>query len=177
MTSDPVQGAQSLSEMRQLPDSTMELALHQMGQRYLFLKTAEDSGMAITSAEWEQIVAMFRESVDTLKASIGLGPEVIDPSAPEADRRRAAGLRVDQFFDRMTQGEARMQMLPGMLTWTLRRDAEARVNPAGVQQAVALAEARLGPLDPGMGAGPGGAPEPAPMRPAPGGPPVGGDTP
>lgn len=172
MTSDPVQGAQGLEQMRQLPDSTMEMALHQLAQRHLFLKTAQDSGVTITAAEWDEIRTMFQESVDTLKVTIGLGPEVLDPNAPEADRRRAAALRVDQFFDRMTQGQARMQLLPGMLTWTLRKNAKAHVNPAGVQQAVALAEARLGPLDSATGA-----PPPSPMRPAPGGPPVGGDTP
>lgn len=173
MTSDPVQGAQNLEQMKQLPDSTMELAVRQLGQRYLFLKTARDSGMTLTPAEWEEVSTMFRNSIDTLKANIGLGQDVLDPNAPEADRRRAAAMRVDQFFDRMVQGQARMQLLPGMLTWTLRQDADARVNPAGVQQAVALAEARLGPLDSTMGAGA----APAPIRPAPGGPPVGGDAP
>ena len=116
----------------------------------------------------------FQESVDTLKASIGLGADVIDPNASEADRRRAAALRVDQFFDRMTQGQARMQVLPGMLTWTLRRDAKAHINPAGLQQAVALAQAQLGADSTGAT----GAAPPGPIRQAPGGPPVtGGDAP
>ena len=133
--------------------------------------------MSVTPEEWADITTRFNETVDTLKATIGLGPDVLDPNAPEADRRRAAALRVDQFFDRMTQGQARMQLLPGMLTWTHRRDAEANVNSAGVQQAVSLAEARMGPIDSTMGVGPGAGAAPSPMRPAPGGPPVGGDTP
>lgn len=173
MTSDPVQGPQMLEQMRQVDDSVMTLALEQMAGRWLFLKAAEENGISITPEEWQGVTQRFQESVDTLKATIGLGPDVLDPNAPLADRRRAAALRVDQFFDRMTQGQARMQLLPGMLTWTLRQDAEARVNPAGLQQAVALAEARIGPVDSTMGAG--GAP--SPVRPAPGGPPVGGNAP
>ena len=173
MTSDPVQGPQMIQQMKDVPDSVMTMALEQMAGRWLFLKAAEENGVSVTPEEWADITTRFNETVDTLKATIGLGPDVLDPNAPEADRRRAAALRVDQFFDRMTQGQARMQLLPGMLTWTLRKDAKARVNPAGVQQAVALAQARVGPVDSSMMGG--GAP--APIRPAPGGPPVGGDTP
>lgn len=173
MTSDPVQGPQMVDQMREVPDSVMTLALEQMAGRWLFLKAAEENGVTLTPEEWRDITARFQQSVDTLKMTIGLGPDVIDPDAPEADRRRAAALRVDQFFDRMTQGQARMQLLPGMLTWTLRQKADAHVNPAGVQQAVALAEARVGPIDSGAVA----PAMPSPMRPAPGGPPVGGDTP
>jgi hypothetical protein len=61
-----------------------------------------------------------------------------------------------------------------MLTWTLRSRMESRVNPAGVQHAVALAEVRVG-NDSGAQ---GGMDLPPAIAPAPGGPPVsGGDQP
>jgi len=172
--SDPVQGPQALAQLQQIPDSLLELGLRQMGQRYLFLREAERNEVRVTPEEWAMIRDHFVAQVDSLKTAIGLTPDVIDPNAPEADRRRAAALRVDGFFDRMTTGESRMRLLPGMLAWTLRDRGEGRVNPAGVQHAVALAQARVsGDSAAGATAGGDTATGPAPIRPAPGGPPVG----
>lgn len=171
-TADPVQGPQQLSMMQQLPDSTLELGLRQLAQRYLFLREADRGQVSVTAEEWGQIRDHFVAQVDSLKSSIGLTPDVIDPNASEADRRRAAALRVDGFFDRMTTGESRMRLLPGMLAWTLRDRSEGRINPAGVQQAVALAQAKLA-VDSTGGPVPGGDSGAAPvLRPAPGGPPI-----
>ncbi len=177
MTADPVQGPQQLEQMRQVPDSVMDQALQQVAQRYLFLRSAQGEGIGITADEWQQIKGNFEASVDTLKTTIGLGPDVIDPKAPEADRRRAAALRVDQFFDRMTQGQQRMRLLPGMLTWSLRQHAAGAVNPAGVQQAVSLAQAIVSARDSANGgadSAAGAAGVASPIKPAPGGPPVPG---
>jgi hypothetical protein len=169
---NPVEGPQQLESMRQLPDSTLELGITQLAQRYLFLREAERASVGVTPEEWTQIQQSFVAQVDTLKSAIGLGPDVIDPAASEADRRRAAAIRVDTFFDRMTTGESRLRLLPGMLTWTLRARAESQVNPAGVQHAVALAEARVG-ADTTAGAS-----GERVIEPAQGGPPVsGGDQP
>lgn len=176
MTADPVQGPQALEQMKQLPDSVVETALTQVAQRYLFLQQAKDEGIGITPEDWQQVKSSFDASVDTLKTEIGLGPDVIDPNAPEADRRKAAAMRVDQFFDRMTQGQSRMRLLPGMLTWTLRQHAEGRVNPAGVQQAVSLAQAQISARDSAATGDTTAGVAPSPIKPAPGGPPVpGGD--
>ena len=168
---NPVEGPQQLETMKTLPDSTLEMGVTQLAQRFLFLREAERAGVGVTPEEWTQIQQSFNAQVDTLKAAIGLGPDVIDPNANEADRRRAAAIRVDTFFDKMTTGESRLRLLPGMLTWTLRSRVDSRVNPAGVQHAVALAEAKVG-ADSSASVGADGAP-PA-IAPAPGGPPVSG---
>lgn len=177
MTADPVQGPQGLEQMKQAPDSIMEAALKQMAQRWLFLKEAEREKVGVTSEEWQQIQTGFEASIDTLKEQIGLGPDVIDPNASLSERRKAAQMRVDQFFDKMTRGEARMRLLPGLLTWTLRQRTEGGVNPAGLEKAVSLAQAELGARDSTAKATGDTAPG-SPMRAAPGGPPVpGGNTP
>jgi len=172
--SNPIQGPQNLEAMRNLPDSTLEEGIRQLASRYLFLREAERNGVGITTEEWDMIADAFRAQIDTLKNTIGLGPDVIDPAASEADRRRAAALRVDSFFDRMVTGEAPVRLLPGMLTWTLREKVGAKVNPAGVQHAVALATVRNGGDSAGAGGQPGSQPQ---LVPAPGGPPIidGGD--
>ncbi len=174
---NPIQGPQNLEAMRKLPDSTLELGIHQTASRYLFLREAQRAGITVTPDEWQMISEAFSSQLDTLKATIGLGPDVIDPAAPEADRKRAAALRVDAFFDKMVTGEAQVRLLPGMLTWTLREKYGAKVNPAGVQHAVALANVRNGGDSSGTPTGPGQAPQV--ITPAPGGPPIneGAETP
>ncbi|HET9064448.1 MAG TPA: peptidylprolyl isomerase [Gemmatimonadales bacterium] len=180
MTQDPAQGPQQIAQMEQLPDSSLEAGIKMVASRYLLLRDAEQEGISITPDEWKQLQTEFAESVDTLKASIGLGPDVIDPAASEADRKRAAALRVDQFFDKMTRGEARLQLLPGMLAWTLRERADdAGVNPAGVAQAVDLAQAKMAAEQPNSGAKLGDTSEapiatPPAIQPAPAGPPIPG---
>lgn len=184
MTQDPTQGPQKLAQMQQLPDSSLEAGMKTVASRYLLLRDAANEKISITPDEWKEIQAQFAQSVDTLKASIGLGPDVIDPKASEADRRRAAALRVDQFFDKMTSGQSRLRLLPGLLSWTLReRDSDAAVNPAGVAQAVSLAQAKQAAAHPdsgAAGAAPGTAAPPAtapsPIQPAPAGPPIPGGT-
>jgi hypothetical protein len=175
-TQDPTRGPQQLQAMQQLPDSSFEMAIKAITSRTLMLRDAAKNGVHVTPEEWQAINTQFQMAVDTLKAQIGMGPDVIDPQASEADRRRAAALRVDDFFNKMVTGESRLRLLPGMLAWTLRGDAEAKINPAGVQQAVDLAQATQAAKGAGVdstGAAPAAAPPPA-ITPAPGGPPVPG---
>lgn len=165
-TNDPVQGPQMLEQMRQTPDSMMQLGLQQMGERFVFLKEAEREGMDVTPEEWEEIKGVFVSTLDSIKADVGLTPEVLDPNAPEADRRSAAAQKVDQFFDRMVTGQSRLRLLPGMMAWTLRARGEYGVNAAGTARAIELAQARADSAG-------GASPTPPAIRPAPGGPPVG----
>ena len=161
-TQDPLQGPQMLAQMQQLPDPNLHAAVIQITQRTLFLRDAQRAGASITAEEWAGIAERFQMGIDTLRNSIGLTDDVIDPNASEADRRRAAALKVDEFFDRMIAGNSRLQLMPGMLTWQLRGEYDHGINPAGVQQAVSLANAAAA-----------GAASAEPMiQPAPGGPPI-----
>jgi hypothetical protein len=166
MTRDPGQGPQMMENLRQLPDSMIEPFLTDVARQYLLLRDAAENDITITTDEWQAISEAYMASVDTLKTVIGLGEDVIDPSAPLADRRHAAALRVDSFFDEQITGQNRLRLLPGMLSWSLAADSKSFVNPAGIQQVVSIAQARV---DSANGA--------SPMGQAPGGPPVGGTAP
>lgn len=166
--SNPAGAAERLKLMKELPDSNYQMALDEMAGRFLFLREAQRSGASLTADEWQEVQEAFANQVDTVKRAIGLGSDVLDPAASESARRAAAAIRVDDFFDRMISGEQNLRPLPGMLTWTLRAKADARVNPAGVQHAVALAQARTAAAGDS-----GAAPQPV-LTPAPGGPPVPG---
>ena len=173
-TNDPVQGPQQLQQMQETPDSNMQLGLQQMGERFLFLKEAEAAGMDLTPEQWSEVREMFVGTIDSIKADLQLDDGTIDPNASEADRRAAAAMKVDQFFDRMVTGQSRLRLLPGMLSWSLRSSGEFGVNPAGAARAIEIAQAKQAAEGGGAGAAgvPGGA-----IQPAPGGPPVGNGTP
>ena len=165
---NPIEGPPKLEQMRALPDSILSAGVEQLAGRYLFLREAERAGVSITPEEWQMVSAEFRAQVDSLTATIGLVPDVIDPAATQADRRRAAAIRVDTFFDRMVKGETQVRLLPGMLTWALRETRPASVNPAGVQHAIALAQARAANDSSGTPT----TPSRPQLEPAPGGPPI-----
>jgi peptidyl-prolyl cis-trans isomerase D len=178
MTQDPGQGPQVMAQLKQLPDSLVEPFIKDVSRQFLLLRDAENAGITVTAAEWSQITAAYNASIDTLKSVIGLGEDVIDPSAPLADRRRAAALRVERFFDEELTGSNRLRLLPGMLAWTLGENSTAFVNPAGIQQVVSLAEAMLNDSTAAgaLGRAPGGPPVPgtatSPILPATGGAPL-----
>jgi hypothetical protein len=122
--------------------------------------------MDLTAEQWGEVTDFFSSTLDSIKADVGLTPETLDPNAKEADRRAAAAMKVDQFFDQMLTGQTRLRLLPGMLAWTLRSRGEYGVNPAGISRAIELAREKLA-SEGGAGAAP------PVIRPAPGGPPVG----
>lgn len=174
---NPVQAQQQLAQMQQLPDSVIERGIKVTANLSLFLKAATDAGMELTPDQWQEVKTEFKGGVDSLKATIGLGPEVLDSTASKADRERAAALRVDQFFDQIASGQKRPRLLPGMLAWTLREDAKAKINPAGIKRAVELAQAKItADSTAAVAAGSTGAAgmgnAPKVVEPAPGGPPV-----
>jgi hypothetical protein len=178
MTQDPGQGPQIMDQLKQLPDSLIEPFLTDVARQYLLLRDAAEANVGLTTDEWEAISGAYLASIDTLKTVIGLHEDVIDPSAPIADRRRAAALRVDRFFDEQITGQNRLRLLPGMLAWTLAGNSKAFVNPSGIQQVVSMAAERLAAEQAGAGAleqAPGGPPIPGtagPLQPATGGAPL-----
>lgn len=172
-TNDPVQGPQLLQQMQQTPDSNMQLGLQQMGERFLFLKEAEAAGMDLTPEQWTEVREMFVSTIDSIRADLQLTDDAIDPNASEADRRAAAAMKVDQFFDRMVTGQSRLRLLPGMLSWSLRTSGDYGVNPAGAARAIEIAQAKQAAEGAAGAAGAAG----GAIQPAPGGPPVGNGTP
>lgn len=171
---NPVQAPMILQQLNAAPDSAVEEFIRAVGHGYLMIHHADSAGAAIDAEDWTMLKRTFDAQVDTVRKLIGLTDTDLDPNAGIADRERAAALKVDQFFDRMADGSGpRLPPLPGVLAWTLRGREPASISPAGIQQAVSIVRSRLGM--PENGAVP-GAPEPQ-IVPAPGGPPVGGETP
>ena len=80
-----------------------------------------------------------------------------------------AALKVEKYFDGLVNGKIRLRPLPSALASVLRERLPYRINDAGINRAVELAQEKRAQSDSASGG--------AAMRPAPGGPPIPGATP
>ncbi len=173
-SADPTMGRQLIGQMKAAQDSQLVQFVKSLTESSLLLQDAEKNKIEVTPAEWTELKAKFMAGIDSLRVGMQLTPDMIDPKASESDRAKAAALKVDQFFDRMTSGQTPLRILPGMVTWTLRNEAKYGVNQVGVKRAVELATAKIGPVPSALP--PNGMP-PGAVQPAPGPAPVPGSTP
>jgi hypothetical protein len=164
-------------QVRAADDENLRQFAEALGQNYLLLAQADSAGIEVTPEEWTALRLEYLARLDTLSAVIGLGADVRDSTVPVAERRRLAAMKVDTYFDRVVSGESRLRPLPSAtFASILRGRYDFRLSPAGLQRAAELAIAKGAdttgalPMPP---AGPQGAPPPAGLEPATGGPPVG----
>ncbi len=168
-SADPTMGRQLIGQMKAAQDSQLVQFVKSITEASLLIKDAEKNKIQITKEEWTELKTRFEAGIDSLRVAMQLTPDQLDPKASEAERSKAAALKVDQFFDRMTSGQTPLRLLPAMVTWTLRSDAKYGINAVGVKRAVELATAKLGPVPE--------ATPPGAVQPAPGPAPVPGSTP
>jgi hypothetical protein len=83
-----------------------------------------------------------------------------------SERQKVAGLKMEQYFDQLIGGKARLRPLPSALASLLRERLPFQVNEAGVGRAVDMAKEAKAKADSASGS--------SPVRRAPGGPPIPG---
>ena len=64
-----------------------------------------------------------------------------DSTVAAGDRVKAAGLKMDEYFDQLIQGKSRLRPLPCALATLLREQMPYKVYDAGVARALELAQA------------------------------------
>ncbi|MES2123861.1 MAG: peptidylprolyl isomerase, partial [Gemmatimonadota bacterium] len=142
LTADPMKGPQTMAQIKAAPDTQLVEFARRLAQNALVLRDAEKNNIGVTAEEWKTISADFAAQIDTIKVAIGLTPDVLDPKASDADRSKAAALKIDQYFDKLVKGESQLRVLPGLLAITLRDEGKYLVNPAGIKRALELAEVK-----------------------------------
>ncbi len=172
---------QYVAQLKQADDTMLTQFARILTQNVLLLQQADSAKIRITPEEWQGLQARYRAHLDTLRGEMGLDDSTLgDSSAAKAERRKVAALKVEQYFDRLVEGKSRLRPLPSALATVLRDRFSYRVNDAGINLAIELAEAQrakdstktAGPLQPA----PGPAPIPG-LGPAPGGAAPGAATP
>jgi len=164
-------------QIRNANDSLLTEYLKNLASNVLLLRQADSANFHLSDAQWQFIMLKYGNSVSTLKRDLGLDvPELSDSSKlSQAQKATLANQKVEDYFTRLIEGRAPLQMvLPSLAAW-LRGTEAGHVNQAGISRAVELASAEYRRDSAAAAARGGATARPAPgVQPAPGGPPIGG---
>ena len=137
-------------------------------QNTLLLREADAAGIRPTQLEWKNLERQYLAQLDTLKGEMGLtGSDLSDSTVAAGEREKVAGIKMEQYFDQLINGKARLRPLPSALASLLRERLPFQVNQAGIGRAVDMAKESKAKADSAAG----------PVRRAPGGPPIPGMAP
>ena len=173
-----------LASIRQANDTLLDQFLKNLTQNQILLREADSAKIQVSPTVYQGLILQYKSLLTDLKQAIGLdGPEFSDSSkTPVGERVKLAGEKVDQYFDKLTKGQAQFRQIPPTLSSELRSDGDFKIYQAGIARSMELILAHRR-ADSAAGGKPGPevtAPAPAPpgtLQPAPGGPPVPGKKP
>jgi hypothetical protein len=134
---------QYASQLKQAEDTMLTRFARVLSQNLLLLRQADSAKIRVTSAEWTELASGYRAQIDTLRTEMGLDTASLwDSTVATADRNKVAGMKVDQYFERLVSGKSRLRRLPSGLGAVLRERFPYRINDSGVNRAVELAQQR-----------------------------------
>jgi hypothetical protein len=138
----------------------------------MLLGQVDSAGVVLTPADWRRVRAEHDSSVARLEGLLRVSPALLRDSAATPDARvRLAMVHLDRYMDSaVTLGTAPFYPVPPFLATELRRAESWSLNDAGIARALERAQAIRAADTTGRAAGPSG------IRPAPGPPPVAGDS-
>lgn len=158
-------------QVAQAPDSVLSEFVKSLARNDMVLNSARRMGIRLTAEEWDSIRTGYRRELDFITAALAVAPESLaTDTAAQGNRAAAAARRIDAYFQSITTpGNTRPYVeVPAFLADALRSRMRWSVSEAGIDRALERARVVRGPETP-AGRGP-------MMQPAPGGPPVGGDS-
>jgi hypothetical protein len=159
---------QYLQQLKSADDSTLARFARVLTQNTLLLREADSAGIRPSQLEWKGLERRYLAQLDTLKTEMGLaGSDLSDTTVTASERQKVAGLKMEQYFDQLIGGKARLRPLPSALASLLRERLPFQVNEAGVGRAVEMAKEAKADSAGGT----------SPVRRAPGGPPIPGGGP
>lgn len=156
---------QYIAQLKQANDTMLTQFAKILTQNVLLLEQADSAKINITPEEWQGLQARYRGQLDTLRAEMGLDDATLgDSSVAAAQRNKVAALKLEEYFDRLVAGKARLRPLPSALATLLRDRSSYRVHDAGINRAIELAlaeskkadsaKAATGPIQPAPGPAP-----------------------
>ena len=167
---------QTASQIKMASDTILEGFVKSLAQNILLAEQADSAKIGVNPAILQQMSGQFTMAIEALREAIGLNaPEFSDSSkTPEAERVTLAGTKVEEFFEKLTRGEAQFRQIPPTLSSELRREGDYRIYAQGVAKAKELILAQRTKDSAAAAAAAG---QPPGLQQAPGGPPVPGARP
>jgi hypothetical protein len=132
---------QYMAQLRQANDTVLAQFAKVLAQNVLLLREADAAGIRITPEEWADLRTRYFGQLDTLKREMHLdAPELSDSTTPLSQREQFAALKVEQYFDSLVAKKIRLRPIPAALAVLLRDKMPYRLNDAGLNRAVELAQ-------------------------------------
>jgi PPIC-type peptidyl-prolyl cis-trans isomerase-like protein len=155
-----------IPQIRMAGDSQLVQFIRQVANSALLLRQADSAKVALTPAEWTEMRKQYAAQIDSLRAEMGIsGADVTDSTVPESERVKVAGLKLDQYFDALLSGKARLRPMPATLAVVLRSRMPHKLYEAGLTRGLDQARVLRAKSDSTNG---GPTPKPGAMQPAPG---------
>jgi hypothetical protein len=134
---------QITGQLKAAPDSALERFAKILTTNVLLVRQADSAGVTITPPEWASVNQYYRFAVDSLRNEMDLTAGAFaDPSASEADRVKAAGMKLDAYLDEVVAGRKRLRPLPLTLGQVLREESKWTISDAGINRALEVARAQ-----------------------------------
>ena len=164
---------QITGQLKAAPDSALERFAKILTTNVLLVRQADSAGVTITPEEWASVNQYYRFAVDSLRSEMDLSSGAFaDPSSTDADRVKAANMKLDAYLDEVVAGRKRLRPLPLTLGQVLRDESKWSISDAGINRALEVARSKQTKDSTGAAQG---QPQ-VQVMPAPGGPPVLGGT-
>jgi len=169
--------AQTRAMIGQAPDSTLVEFVKSIARNQQIIDAAHKRHITLSAGQRDSLRVHYRDDLRQILTGMGIAAESLaaDSSVRGASRSAVASRRVDAYFTAITNTPGARQYfeVPPFLGDVLRDRFSWKINAAGVDRALERAKTLRGPETP---TAPTGMPTmtPAPIQPAPGGPPVGG---
>ncbi len=129
--------ARIIDQIKQAPDSVLVSMVKRFANNELVLKQADSAKITIDPAEITQLRASFVNAVKQVWSQLGVTPSSLQDSAKtESDREKLASKRVDAYFDKLVQEQARFVAVPTPVANVLRSKYSYSFNDAGFDRAV-----------------------------------------
>ena len=163
---------QNVQGVRQANDTLLEQFAEKLAVNTLLLREADSAKIQVPPAVHQEHARRYREGIEGLRTEIGVdGASFSDSSklAP-AERRRLAAQKMEEYFDKLTKGQAQFRQVPTTLSAELRSSGDYKIYQAGLSRAMELIIAKKKQDS----AAAGSRPAPGQLQAAPGGPPTAG---
>ena len=123
------------------PDSQVRQFVRVVAERHMLLGAAEAAGTALAAEDWDYLRAVHDSALRTLYNVLGLDPATLGDTTQSADaRRRLAVASVNDYLDRVVEGEAPFVPVPPFLADVLREEAKWSMSTAGLRRALERAQ-------------------------------------
>ncbi len=129
--------ARVLDQIKQSPDSLLVQLVRNFVKNELVLKQADSAKVQIDPAELTALHTSFTNAIRSAWVQLGVTPSSLADSAKtDSDREKLAAKRIDDYFTRMVQEQARFVPIPTPVSNVLRRKYKYSFNDAGFDRVV-----------------------------------------